>query len=229
MTTAIQKQDSATPAMPSREQLLTLEAFMMRLNSAPDQAALQTNKHANNTTYLPIDHVQTLLDEMFFGMWETLDFKWQVMANEIVGTIVLKVKHPVTGEWLSRTGAAATQIRQSQGAQITDISAKLKNALEMDFAHLEADCIKSAAKKLGNAFGRNLNRKHVDVYTPPVTTKVAREAKVLAAIQSDLQQITTPEAMTTWFNHNATKYANNRDAMKIINDYAEKFNNKGGN
>ena len=41
---------------------------------------------------------------------------------------------------------------------------KIKNTLVKDFPHLKAECLKNAAKSLGVAFGRNLNRGEEDEY-----------------------------------------------------------------
>ena len=146
----------------NRALLLNLEGFNKALNKKP--AVTKTNKFANNTKYVPISHIQTLLDTLFFGLWQTKNFNYKVIANELVGSIDLWVYHPVLKDWLVRTGVAATQIRQNKGADLTDIGAKIKNALEMDAAHLYADCVKSAAKTLGPAFGRDLNRDFTDNY-----------------------------------------------------------------
>jgi hypothetical protein len=60
--------------------------------------------------------------------------------------------------WLTRTGSASAMIQQKQGSDIQDIGAKIKNTLVKDFPHLKAECIKNAAKSLGDRFGRDLNR-----------------------------------------------------------------------
>jgi hypothetical protein len=113
---------------------------------------------ADNSKYMPIDHIEKLLDETFSGLWSVRNFKIQVIVNEIVGILDLEVFHPTAHVWLFRTGTAAKMIQQKSGSAIDDINAKYKNALEKDVPALKAECIKNAAKGLGVSFGRNLNR-----------------------------------------------------------------------
>ena len=164
----------------NRALLLNLEGFNKALNKKP--AVTKTNKFANNTKYVPISHIQTLLDTLFFGLWQTKNFNYKVIANELVGSIDLWVYHPVLKDWLVRTGVAATQIRQNKGADLTDIGAKIKNALEMDAAHLYADCVKSAAKTLGPAFGRDLNRDFTDNYKTILSNYVESQSYDITAV-----------------------------------------------
>lgn len=138
-----------------------LENFMQRMNQEPSKV-----DKAQGFDSVPIDTIETELDEDYAGLWETENFRWQVVANEIVGSIDLKVFHPVARVWLKRSGAAAVMIQQEKGAAIDDISKKYKNTLVKDFPKLEVMCIKSAAKKLGQKYGRSLNRKWMDSYDP---------------------------------------------------------------
>lgn len=117
--------------------------------------------------YLPISHIQTLLDE-FFGWdgWQLGGYETKIVANELVGQITLSVFSERTQSWVSRVGTAATMVRQETNAVLSDYNAKLKNALEADAPHLLADCIKSAAKQFGRVFGRDLGRDKTDVYDP---------------------------------------------------------------
>lgn len=143
-----------------------LEKFIKFVDKTPPTNEIKINKYANNTKYLPISFVEMTLDEIFLGLWSTKNFNFQVVANEIVGTIDLEVYHPTAQKWITRSGCAAVQIQQSQGASITEIDKKIKNTLEKDFPHLKADCIKNAAKSIGKLFGRDLNRKDIDDYRP---------------------------------------------------------------
>lgn len=181
---------SSTPAQlsDSQKEKMALERFMKALNTPPNDSEVMTNAHAGNTKYLPISYIEMALDEMFFGMWKTENFRFQVMVNEIVGSIDLHVKHPITGEWIVRTGASATMIRQQKGATISEVDKKIHNALEMDMPHLKTDCISNAAKSLGKMFGRDLNRKFTDAYKPLITSMAEKNGAVTAGqqIQSEL-------------------------------------------
>lgn len=143
-----------------------IEKFSGKLHELPHKKDVLINKHAGNAKYLPIAIVETKLDELFFGLWQVRDFKYQVVANEIIGSIELGVYHPVAKTWLWRSGAGSVMIQQSKGSQITDIGSKIKNTLVKDFPHLKAQCLKNAALSLGPAFGRNLNRDYWDDFEP---------------------------------------------------------------
>ena len=171
------------------------EAFLTKLNQQPDEKELAVNKYANNSKYLPISFVETQLDELFLGLWQTEDFKYSIVANEVVGVITLKVFHPIAQTWISKIGAAAVPIQQRSkenggSGDITNISDKIVNTLVKDFPHLEAMCIVSAAKKLGKTFGRDLNRKLEDTYQPIYTIQATiDEVKMLMEQCVDLDQL----------------------------------------
>ena len=148
-----------------------------------DPAAI-TKDEKEGFLYLPIAHVEAQLDEIFFGLWQTSNFRWQVVANEIIGSIDLEVYNPVAGCWLKRTGAASVPVQQRSGSAPSDVDAKYKNALVKDFPHLKADCIKNAAKSLGRRFGRDLNRKYDEMIEDRT-----EEIEVADALMGDLKKM----------------------------------------
>jgi hypothetical protein len=135
-----------------------LDKYITKVNTEPAKESIEINKLANNSKYLPIGNIEQQLDYVFASLWSTENFRWQVVTNEIIGSIDLKVFHPVSQSWITRTGCASSMIQLRKDADITDVSAKIKNTLVKDFPHLKAECIKNAAKSLGALFGRNLNR-----------------------------------------------------------------------
>ena len=155
-----------------------VEAFQKMINKKLQEEEISRNNQTN-TDYLAISHVQMKLDELYFGLWQTHSYQTNVIANELVGQIVLEVFHPKARMWIRRTGTSAVQIRMEKGSKITQIDKKLKNALIADAPHLMAECIKSAAKTLGVQFGRDLNRSIVDTYEPIIETheKKAEQAE----------------------------------------------------
>jgi hypothetical protein len=141
-----------------------IEKLQMFLNREPKADTVKINSMANNSKYIPIAEVERTLDEVYSGLWSTVNFRWEVVANEIVGSIDLKVINPANGFELVRTGCASVMIQIERGKEVNVIN-KIKNTLVKDFPHLKAECIKNAAKSLGVAFGRNLNRDSSD-YQP---------------------------------------------------------------
>lgn len=182
------------------DQLTALGLFQMQVAKKPNK---QQVKDRSGFDYLPISHIQTLLDEMFAGLWQTKNYQYSVIGNEIVGIIELHYFHPVAKQWLVRTGTAATQIRQRKGAEITDINAKLKNSLEQDSPHLLSDCIKNAAKSLGAVFGRDLNRKHIDNYESRAVQNAIAEQVNVDNLAEQIAKCTTTQQVKDLYASNS--------------------------
>jgi len=163
--------------------------------------------------YLPISFMEMTLDEIYFGMWETVNFQWKQIGNEIAGSLDLRVFHPVAKQWLTRTGAGAAVImtdafteeypKNASQQEIAEYKVrKNKWALNLDnkkagalqnggFAAFKADCFKNACLSLGKYFGRDVNRKHFDNYNPlvpdleDVKEKLMKELSDLVALVQD--------------------------------------------
>lgn len=184
-----------TGAAMVREFRLKCQQFTEAVNRNPPNESIGATPDGNAATIL-ISHIEMTLDEMFFGLWETLEFKWQVVANEIVGSLQLRVTHPVTGKELQRTGAAAIQImvdatpeefkynaadtkaeqarkKVLRNKWALDVDNKKPGALDMSFPKLKAECLKNAAQSFGKLFGRDLNRKIQDIHRPLLRSTVA--------------------------------------------------------
>lgn len=196
-----------------------LEAFNKMLNEPPQPNEIEVNKFAGNSKYVPISHVQMLLDELFLGLWKTTDFKYSVIANEIVGSITLHYFHPLAKIWLTREGAAAVMIQQSAGADITNIGAKIKNTLGKDHPHLMASCTMSAARTIGKAFGRDLNRKLEDNYTS-FYAEIAASDAITSLINWD--EITTRKQLGVIWRDNADLHTN-KNFLKSFTYHSNKL------
>lgn len=145
---------------------LLTQDFQRRLNTEPDPREFEKTPDGKART-LPISFVQMTLDELFLGQWEVSEPHYTQIFNEVVGTAVLTVWHPITGRAIKRTGWASVVITQDKDAQIADFNmTKKKNALDLTFPKLGAEVLKSAAQTLGKVFGRDINRKAVDVFKP---------------------------------------------------------------
>src|SRR5688572_2539834 len=101
--------EEITRQEPKLELLMKLESFIKALSAQPKANEIKKTPDGKGN-YMPIDFIETKLDELFFGMWETENFKWAVIANEVVGSIDLKVFNPNANAWIRRTGAASIQI-----------------------------------------------------------------------------------------------------------------------
>jgi len=154
---------------------LKMQNFTQKLNSAPSADSIDKTADGKAGTIL-ISHIEMLLDEYFFGEWDTENFKCEQIGNEVVASIDLLVLNPVTLRMKRRVGAAAITImvdkapdgltQHDRNMWALDMSNKKSNALDMGFPKLKAECLKNAANSLGKLFGRDLNRKKQDNFNP---------------------------------------------------------------
>ena len=174
---------SNKPKTVDTTKLVSIETFQKRLNQQPNQKELKKSFAAKGKLYLPISFVETTLDEMFFGQWWTQNFTYQVVANEIIGSLEFVFIHPVTDREIRRVGAAAVMIQTTKGMKPT-VENKITNTLGKDFPKLKASCLSNAAKSLGKLFGRDLQRDASDSYQPIVTPIIEKkEATIIKQIQ----------------------------------------------
>lgn len=149
-----------------------LETFVSILNSEPEEDRVEVLEADEEVSYLPISYVENELDQLFMGIWDTINFKWDVPfgSNKLVGSLELKVFHPVHSDYISRTGAAVVELKRKKNNSDN-------TSWAMDLPHLKAECLKNACKSLGNRFGRNLNRIIEDKYQPYVNPELAEVKK----------------------------------------------------
>lgn len=197
------------------------ESFLKTLNEKPERTEKQAGMDG-----IPISFLETLLDEVYLGLWNTKNFRYQVITNEIVGTIDLEVFDPSVKIWISRSGSAAVQIQQDANSLITDIAAKKKNALQKDFPKLETMCLKAACKRLGKKFGRDLNRKVEDTYNEEYTPTIELN-EVIDSLKAKMEQCTTREALVELWQQNEALHGN-KAAGKLFKSYQMKINLNNG-
>jgi hypothetical protein len=176
---------------------IACEKLVYLLDQQPDQKKIQHDDLGNE--YLPVGVVETTLDELFMGLWQTKNYTAHFFMNEIVASIELGIYHPVLKQWIWRSGAAAQPIQQDAGSTIEQMSKKKKNALQKDYPKLHSGCIKSAAKSFGRAFGRNLNRNHVSSYTPG-TTQLAVLNKKIAQAEREINEANDKKELMRLFD-----------------------------
>lgn len=145
---------------------MQLQEFTKRLNAEPDPREFEKTPDGK-ASFLPISFVEMTLDEIYLGQWETSDIQYSQIFNEVVGSGILTVWHPITGRAIRRAGFGAVVITQDKDAAIQDFNmTKKKNALDLAFPKLKAEITKNAAQTLGKIFGRDINRKQKDVFKP---------------------------------------------------------------
>ena len=170
------------------DELLRIQKFASSLNHSDPISGVEPTPD-NKAKTLTISHVEMTLDEYFFGLWSTENFKWSVIQNEVVGSLDLIVVHPMNGMFIRRTGAASIIIQVDKVPEEIKGNSKLRNewalnasnkkqnALDMGFQKLKAECLKNAAQSLGKIFGRDLNRKQKDTFNPLLKKEELKEKK----------------------------------------------------
>ena len=170
------------------DELLRIQKFASSLNHSDPISGVEPTPD-NKAKTLTISHVEMTLDEYFFGLWSTENFKWSVIQNEVVGSLDLIVVHPMNGMFIRRTGAASIIIQVDKVPEEIKGNSKLRNewalnasnkkqnALDMGFPKLKAECLKNAAQSLGKIFGRDLNRKQKDTFNPLLKKEELKEKK----------------------------------------------------
>lgn len=135
-----------------------LDNFNINVNKPPKPKEIAKHKHYG-FDYIPIDALQKKADKYFLGLW-----KWEILweprlvINEIQVAGRFHYLHPTAGIWLFRDGVGVAQVRFESKKDWTKIENKIQNTLQMDIPHAEAEAMKSAMAKIGDAFGRNLRR-----------------------------------------------------------------------
>ncbi|MDB5422560.1 MAG: hypothetical protein JWR59_2507 [Brevundimonas sp.] len=151
----------------SKEDLVKFQEtdkFLEFINQEPPSAWLEKHPLAANVKYLPIDKVELMLTEIF-QEWKVEILREGQMLNSIYTTIRLHYKHPING-WTYQDGVAAVPIKTDKGANASDMGAIKNDAIQTGLPAAESFALKDAADKIGNIFGRNINRKNTEIFTP---------------------------------------------------------------
>lgn len=148
------------------------------LNVNPPKHWVKINEYANNTSYLPIDKVETLLDAIF-QEWQVEIKQVSQLAQSIVAVVRLHYRDPLSSEWRYHDGVGAVPLKTAKGADASDLSKILSNAVQTGAPAAVSYAIKDAAEHLGSLFGKNLNREdtseNMDIYTKAAENRAAKE------------------------------------------------------
>jgi hypothetical protein len=206
----------------SPDMLLRIQKFQNLLNKEPAENSMDKTADGKAKT-VTISHIEMTLDELFFGQWSLSEPQYQREFNEVIGSAVLTVIHPITGREIKRLGFAAILIMQDKDSTLADFnSTKKKNALDLSFPKLKAEILKNAAQSLGKVFGRDINRKaqNVDKYNPLFkgdilpTLPAAKVQALIDAGKSGNMDIVT-EALKLEFNPKQKEEIANQLNLKL--------------
>lgn len=138
-----------------------LNNFQQKVGKKNDKhsAIVKSNPFANNAEYYPIGYLQMKLDQIFYGLWEWKVNSLQVAGNAVVAYGDLRYFHPIAKTWITRSGVGAMPIELKSGSNANDAQNINHKAMQKNVPAAEAYAFKNAAAKIGNLFGRHLNRK----------------------------------------------------------------------
>lgn len=175
-----------------------LENFTKLLNTAPKKEDIKSHQGYD---YLPISYVEKKLDRFYFGLVQLECVSYSQIFNEISCHSRIKVFHPVLLQWLNYDGLGSALIQQDGGTKVMDFQLyKKANALQLALPKAHAEAIKNAAKKIGKAFGSDINRKFEDEYAPmykaeKIPTSSEKELERMAHLINDAESLKDLDAL----------------------------------
>lgn len=214
--------------------LKAIENFQFLLNKDPELKNIKRTPD-NKADQLPIGIIENTLDEIYGGLWQTTNWQYKVIANELCGQLTIHVFHPVAKMWLQREGTAAKAIqmvslsetekagmtKQERNMYAQTLSNKISNCIEKQLPAVKALCLKNAAASLGVVFGRNLNRKDLDAFEfEPMSEQASDyESKAMEALQLLESSTVQPERKSgIKIKINKASYKGLLTIIKYLND-----------
>ena len=155
------------------------------LNQPPKESWIKQHPMFAKVRYLPIERVEYLLTSIFVK-WHVEIKSVQLIANSVVVTIRLYYMSPVDGEMLYQDGVGASPLQTDKDAGATDWTKIKSDAVMKSAPAAESFAVKDAAEKIGNLFGKDLNRADkilydslIDKFGETETDKLNRKTKDL--------------------------------------------------
>lgn len=127
------------------------------LNQPPKDAWIKQHPIVKNVKYIPIERVEYLLTSIFIK-WNVEVKIVQLIANSVVVTIRLHYMNPITNEMEYQDGIGASPLQTNKDAGATDWTQIKSDAVMKSAPAAESFAVKDAAEKIGNLFGKDLNR-----------------------------------------------------------------------
>lgn len=136
------------------------------INQSPEPSEIKTSIFdGKEYKYLPIEVVERKLDTLFY-YWNTSNLKTEtiVVGTSLVQTLTLELNYAFRmGDYdvdiPLQSGIANVQSLNKSG--VSSCFIQKPTEVNMYSAMLYSEAIKNAAKKIGKAFGRDLNREDI--------------------------------------------------------------------
>lgn len=136
------------------------DQFNLLMNQNPAINWIKTNKYANDSKYIPIGIIETLLQKIF-KKYRIEILREGVAFNSVYVVVRLHYIDLISNEWQYYDGIGAVQLQTKSGASPAQLESINNNAVMMAFPMAKSYAIKDAAEHIGKLFGRDLNRKDV--------------------------------------------------------------------
>src|SRR5258707_2787916 len=128
-----------------------MDNYLGWLSQEPEEHEIANNK--DGSQFIPIARVESLLDELTKGTWDTDQFQYSTLMYGT--TLMISASIQLLVEYGQDDKGAGGVYRRLVGAVTF---ANMDYADNLDFAGTAlSEAIKNAAKKLGPRFGKNLN------------------------------------------------------------------------
>jgi len=140
------------------------DQFNLLLNQPPKADWIKQNKYANNSNYIPIGIVETLLQKIF-KRFRVEVLREGTMFNSVYVTIRLHYWNGIDDTWQFHDGVGAVQLQTKQGSSPAQLENINNNAVMMALPMAKSYAIKDACEHIGKLFGRDINRKDVMAFS----------------------------------------------------------------
>lgn len=159
-----------------------VEQFVEFVNQSPPKDSVHNHPIAKGVKYIPIDHIETMLDKIF-KLWNVEILREGQLLNSVYVTVRVNYKHPATGEWMHQDGVGAVAIQVEQGKDASDLKSIKSNAIMLGLPSAKSFAIKDAVEHIGKSFGRDINRKDVMAFKASAVKELAPNIRLVTVPQ----------------------------------------------
>lgn len=142
---------------------------------------VKVNGQSTPLEYVPVEKTKQLLTQIF-QEWHDEIISVNPLFNAVCVHVRLKVRNPLTGEWIIHDGVGAVDVQTKSGASAADLSQITSSAVMKAAPAAASYALKNAAEKLGAIFGGNLQKYDLTPFMP------LYDGELKQAINADLKQ-----------------------------------------
>lgn len=141
----------------NKEEKNKIDKYNWLLNQEPPKEFILVNEIANNSNYIPIGIIESMLQRIF-QVFKIEVLGYSQLFNAVSCSVRVHYLHPILNEWHFHDGVGAQQIQVKKGESASNLSAINNNAVQMALPSAKSYAIKDACDHLGRIFGRDINR-----------------------------------------------------------------------